>query len=53
MNSAIALPQCSQEEWALRTKLTQCYHLVDYFGGQKRFSTTFLRDYPARNTTIW
>ncbi|WP_151977224.1 class II aldolase/adducin family protein [Acinetobacter soli] len=32
MNSAIALQQCSQEEWALRTKLTQCYHLVDYFG---------------------
>ncbi|WEH89614.1 class II aldolase/adducin family protein [Acinetobacter soli] len=32
MNSAIAPPQCSQEEWALRTKLTQCYHLVDHFG---------------------
>jgi ribulose-5-phosphate 4-epimerase/fuculose-1-phosphate aldolase len=23
---------CSPEEWALRIKLAQCYHLVDYFG---------------------
>lgn len=23
---------CSDEEWALRVKLTQCYHLVDWFG---------------------
>lgn len=23
---------CSDEEWALRTQLAECYHLVDYFG---------------------
>ncbi|WP_335944064.1 class II aldolase/adducin family protein [Pseudomonas sp. G166] len=25
-------PHCSAQEWALRVKLAQCYHLVDWFG---------------------
>lgn len=33
MNSAVHPPaNMSQHEWALRVKLAQCYHLVDYFG---------------------
>lgn len=32
MNTQMNIPHMSQEEWELRTKLAQCYQLVDYFG---------------------
>lgn len=32
-SASIARPaRCSDEEWALRIRLAQCYHLVDFFG---------------------
>lgn len=32
MNTSVTISNCTQQEWELRVKLAQCYHLVDYFG---------------------
>ncbi|WP_120429910.1 class II aldolase/adducin family protein [Acinetobacter baylyi] len=32
MNTSANIAKFSQQEWELRTKLAQCYHLIDYFG---------------------